>query len=284
MDYIQNIISKADNFAERYLNDMKTQDKEIAMSLYNQMYEMQMISKKYTEAGNIAFKAAKMLEIVDDNIETIELYRKSAQAYIKTNDYDRAIDIYKTIIFRYEKGILHNPIAYYLENLADLYEQELQDQEAITTYLKSCEQYNMINKPYNVIKILNKVAKLYIYQENIFAAKDTYFNIINICIKNNIHMFLFYDYLFTLYLCEFNIYVKNNETKIDEFLNKINIYSGFNETAEYLLLSKCIDAFSNKDENQFTQTINEYSSLNKLDSIQIFLLDQIKKLLPIYDI
>lgn len=280
MEQIHDIISKADGFAKRYSLLIKSQDREIAMSLYIQMYEFLMMSNQYTEAGNVALKAAKVLEIVDDDLETIEFYRKSALAYIKADNYDRAIEIYNTIISKYQSGIFFNPMAKYLENLADLYEQELRDDEAISTYLQSCEQYNAVGKPYNVIKILNKVARLYIDLGNIDLARDMYLKIVNTCKKYNVHTFLFYDYLCTLCLCEFNIYAKNNETKFDDILkNKIDVYSGFDNTEEYILLLKCIKAFKNRDENEFIKIVNEYNDINKMDSIQIGLLNEVNKLL-----
>jgi len=68
--------------------------------------------------------------------------------------------------------------------------------------------------------------------------------------------------------------------KLEDLPNDVgNLFPIFANTIEFKLLTGCIDAFKNSDQDAFTKAVISYDSIKPLDPKQVKLLNEIKQII-----
>lgn len=277
-DTVSNSILVADKLANGNSWFNKNDDKEKAVKLYIQIFNKLIISKEYSRAAYIALKISELSDVLDDMITANDYYTKAATCFYKTDNV-KSIEIYIILISRLENSGKFSSAAKYLEELGDIYEKKMEYLDAIKVYQKSCDFFEIENRFYSSLKILNKMANIHLHLNEIDKAKNVYFAIVNIHTKYDISKIALSKNLYMLALCEFYLYAKNNNANTIDFIlsEKTNMFPSFSRSLEYKLLDKCIIAYKNNNENDFLQAITDYDYILKINANQINILNNIKQ-------
>lgn len=286
MSEIDKKLEKADKLANSTSWFNKDEDREKGMILYKEIYTSYFIKKDYLLAAQIALKAAILSEKMDNGFDVKHYYKKSAVAYKKANNIEKCIEIYNLLIEKLEKNTDYWTLAKTLEELAVIFEEKSDktnkedEDKAIDMYLRSINYYESDDKSQSCIKLLKKIAEIYLNRKEIEKAKETYSKLIDLYDKSTNSKFMLSEYVYMLALCEFNLYAKENDYKLDTLIrSKEEAYPFVINSREFTLLRNCIGAFKDNNKEKFEDEIRNYDFLKKLDRKHIVLYGQIKEIM-----
>jgi len=195
MEQINDNINKARKLAKSTSWFNRDSDREKAMDIYIQAFNKLLISKAYQNAAEVAVEIAELSDILDDKTTANDYYKKAAVNFYKSDDSNKSIEIYNKLITRLEEMGHFSICAKCLEELGEIYEHNLRYQDAISTYKRSCDLYEVGDRTYATVKLLNKIAELHINQNETDKARDVYSNIVNTYGDNNLSKLTLPSYL-----------------------------------------------------------------------------------------
>jgi len=164
----------------------------------------------------------------------------------------------------------------YSKFVGELYEKSEEWLTAIEFYNQSVEAYESENNNATTISLLERMAYLYIKENSMELAIETYIKLIGVC---NSRSMIPNKYVTMLTLCELDVCVKNKDlVKLSSILNtNVERYYAFESSREYELCKKCIEAIKNNDQSSFTEAASNYDDHSGLDDVQVKILVGIKQ-------
>lgn len=272
-----NLIEKADSLAKKksLFSFNKESNYEKAIELYKIAFNRSQTNKDFATATKCATKIAELSKVLKNEYDVCDYYVKSASIYLRDNNYESAISAYKTAIENCNEYGKHSYSAKCYESIGEIYENREDYENAIEAYLNARDLYETSdNRQSTLVKLDKKLADLYILNNQISNAIIYLRDILRLYANTN---YVLSNYVYLLTLCEFRLYSETNDPKLSTLLvEKIDICRAFQNTKEYILLSKTIEAFQSDDQDKFVNALVEYDNYKKLDDLAVKLFNKIK--------
>lgn len=259
---LQSIIFENNNEIE----ELKIEELKIKLSDDAYKYK---IDENWIQAGNNYDKLANLTNNSNDYIDAGFCYKKI--------NYMLAIDSFKKAIEIFEKEKNIQKIAMYSKIIAELYENNKKNNDALESYKKAVKYYNLNENNIDANICLRKVATFLIFNNNFEEASIIYKNIGIFCLEKKLTSFNTKIYFFQSLLCL--LAIGNFELLdpiINDFLEKDIL---FDKSKEYIFIKKLIEICNLRDINNFNKTIDEYIIINSLEKEFIYVISEIKKLI-----
>lgn len=247
---------------------------EDAIECYQRAGNLFKLAKNWSQAGS-AFQQAADLSIEQNNrsdaASNFVLASKCIEKYDVQNAIKcllNAIQIYTDLGRFVIAAKLHN-------NIAEIYEQNLQFEKSIQHYEQAADYFKVEENFTSAKRCLLKVAD-YVSSEfkDYNRAIDIYQEVAFYDLKNAILQYGAKDHLFRAVLCHLCIDVLNAKHALDFYAKK---YPAFNITREYKFLKTITEQIEEGDEDGFTKSVREYDDLSRLDTWHTKILLAVKR-------
>lgn len=245
-----------------------------AIDLYNRAANMFKMAKKWSAAGN-AFLEAASLHLKSSNkhdaahsyVEAGNCFKKS-DAQQAVNSLLRAIEIY-TDMGKFNLAAKHHM------TIAEIYENECVDiEKAITHYEQAADFYQGEESKTSANRCLLNVARYSAQMDQYQKAIDIYENVGQACIESPLLKYSAKEYFFRAALCHLCIDLLNAQLAVKKYEE---MYPAFSDSRECKLVKSLIEKLEENDADGFTQVIQDYDSISRLDPWFTNILLRIKK-------
>ena len=299
--YNRNYIALEKNYADNKINTLEVEANNLYLEAGKKLVPTCCLfmskKSKYNEAYNLYVSAAEKYKMCNQWNKASDCYEKCA--HIKMEIKESAFDSYKEAYSCSEKsGLGRNSdrlfakMMNYLNNSKEYYEagklmeengQKAENSqkynEAITSYLKAIEFYEMDNN-HNSLKnkCSLKVAELMVINNYYDAANKVpllFENVGKEYLKDDLTKYSVDEYFGKAILSV--IYYNKNLSEGSKYINKYKeMMPNFEDTPMCILCVNCVNAMENKDSSLMQKGINTYKETNKLDN---FMTDIFSKLI-----
>ncbi|XP_074585193.1 alpha-soluble NSF attachment protein-like [Curcuma longa] len=231
------------------------------------------LAKNWDRAGSVYIKIADCRLKLDSKHEAASSYVDAANCYKKISIQDAAESLNQAVNLFLEIGRL-NMAARYCKELGELYEQEQDLEKAIVYFERAADLFQSEEVTTSANQCNQKVAQ--------FAAQlEQYPKAIGIlevnarqCINNNLLKYSVKGILLNAGICQL---CKGDVVAVTNALERYEeLDPTFSGTREYKLLSNLAEALDEGDVVKFTDAVQEYDSMTRLDSWKTTLLLRVK--------
>ena len=280
-----NTEERAEKLLKKFFSFDRKKDKEDAIAIYQKIVFKAIQHGEYKRAADNSFKIGQLNDLIGEDADANNQYRKSAEYYALAKDNSQSITVYRLCIDRLkDQGQSLTTIAKYSNIVGTMYKKEGDLEEAIEFYKQAIQFYEAESSVSATISILENLADIYLEEaskqpdnakEYINSAIDTYIRLIQIYETKSVSIGS-EKYAMMLALCKFDLYIQNNDiTALDSILDDASASSpSFETSREYTLIKKCIQAFKDQDIDRFTTVVSQHP---RLSNIQVTILLRIKK-------
>lgn len=180
----------------------------------------------------------------------------------------KAIEIY-TDMGRFTMAAKHH------QNIAEMYETDAVDLEkAIQHYEQAADYYSGEESNSSATKCLLKVAQYAAQLENYDKAIEIYQQVATTSLESALLKYSAKDYLFRAALCHLCVDVLNAQHALERY---VQMYPAFQDSREYKLIKTLIEHMEEQNVDAFTDAVNDYDSISRLDPWYTTILLRIKK-------
>jgi len=280
MEKAESYIKQADKkYNSRSFFGSKTNDWEEASDLYSKAANIYKMSKKYDEAGKAFIKAGECHLKLHDKYNAANNYINAANSFKKVN-ISETIKLLKLAVELFADDGKLSQVARYTKEIASIYEEEKDMEEAITFYQKAIDYYESENDIRTTNHCLLKVADYWALNAKSEQAIELYERIINTSLNNTMKWFV-KDYILKCCLCHL---VTGDYVGVRKTIDKYSeLYPSFTSQREYKLLLNILTCCENNNLTDFTNELQEYDEIQKLDLWMISILTKIKSLFFDFD-
>ncbi|XP_076911768.1 alpha-soluble NSF attachment protein-like [Bidens hawaiensis] len=255
-----------------------------AGDLYEKAANCYKLAKSWDQAGSVYVKLAECHLKMDSKHEAANAYADAAHSYKKTNTKECIAHLEQSLNLFMEIGRL-SMSARYCKEIAELYEQEQNLEKAIAYYDKAAdlfqgELYEQEQNPEvttSANQCKQKIAQFSAQLEQYQKAIEIYEEIARQSLNNNLLKYGVRGHLLNAGICQL---CKGDVVAIMNALERYQeLYPTFSGTREYKLLADLAAAVDEEDVAKFTDAVNEFDSMTKLDEWKTTLLLRVKLLL-----
>jgi alpha-soluble NSF attachment protein len=229
--------------------------------------------KKNSEAGDAFVKAADFYLLCGSKHEAATCYIDAANCHRKTSAAGAVQCLSKAIGFYAEEG-RWSMAARQQKEIAEIYEKELDLDNAIEAYQKAADFYEGENSVQSANQCLLQVGLFSAQKEKYDRAIKIFDQLATTCLDNNLTKWNFRDHALRAVLCHLC------NTDVVASNRALEKYSGldpsFATSREAKLLDLVIKAVEGHDPEAFTNAVADYDSANKLDAWKSSILLRIK--------
>jgi len=226
-----------------------------------------------TEAGDAFVKAADYYLLCNSKHEAATCYIDAANCHRKTSAAGAVQCLSKAVAFYAEEG-RWSMAARQQKEIAEIYEKELDLDNAIEAYQKAADFYEGENSVQSANQCLLQVGLFSAQKEKYDRAIKIFDQLATTCLDNNLTKWNFRDHAFRAVLCHLC------NTDIVAANRALEKYSGlepaFATSRECKMLDAIIKAVESHDVETFTNSVADYDSANKLDAWKSSILLRIK--------
>jgi len=254
----------------------KTEKLESAVELYTQAANAFRMQKAGKEAGEAFEKAAAIqsgkLNEPDDAANTLteayKSYRKD-EPRDAARVLDQAINHY-TLKGNFRRAATHK------QNLAELYEIDLEDQKAaMEAYETAAGWYENDNAEQLANKLYLKLADLAALEGDYLKAISNYERISKSAINNNLMKWSVKEYFLKAGICHL---ANGDNVATNRALESYrDLDPGFTQTREHQLLVDLSEAVEDGDAEKFADKLFQFDQMSKLDKWKTTLLLRVKE-------
>lgn len=253
---VTDLIKKADRYRTKWspFGWRDEANREKAIDLYKKAYQQAILAKEFKLSATVALRVAELSELADSQHEAREYYVKGAQSYEKGGETDEAIKVYRMVVAHCERDGNLSTSAKYWAELGDLLQQNPQTTAtALESYGKAINAYEAENQWMSAIKIRERVLGVHFEANDYVKAREVLDEIIRICrdrevFKHSLNDHLYGRSLIDFYLCA----TTDDEATLAGLLETaLDTSPSFENTREYGLLKKCVDAFLAHDKEAY---------------------------------
>jgi alpha-soluble NSF attachment protein len=260
------MVQKADQILSKFIYFGNRN--EDALELYTKAANLYKMSKMWKEAGDCFVKTVQCHHKLDSKHEAAQAFVEAANCYRRTSPQDAqkyfalAIDMYT--------GMGRFSTAAKLEKeLAELYEKENDDENAVLHYQNAADHYEAENAKSSTNQCLLKVGELKAKQKKFDEAITVFENAANNALDDKLLTWGAKDYLFKASVCQL-AKIKDFEEELPDVKITIDGYKDmdvkFPDSRECVLIDKLINACEEKDVKAFKSALRDYDSITKLDA------------------
>eukprot|EP00118_Oscarella_pearsei_P017481 m.173852 g.173852 ORF g.173852 m.173852 type:complete len:296 (+) comp39096_c0_seq10:54-941(+) len=252
-----------------------TSKQEDAMELYGRAANAFKMAKKWSAAGHAFSQASTIAERLQMKHDAAQNFVDAANCYKKSDFQEaikcllRAIEIF-TDMGRFSMAAKHHMA------VAEIYENEAVDvDQSIANYEQAADYYRGEESNSAANKCSLKVALLSAQQEKYERSIEIYEQVGASCLESNLLKYSAKDHFFRAGLLHMCI---DAEVGGPRALDRFNeMFPAFQDSREYKLLRKIVDAFEEQSVEAFTDAVKEYDSISRLDQWYTGILLKIKR-------
>jgi len=252
---------------------------EEAAELYSQAANQYKLSKQWQRASDAYQKAAECNIKASSKHEGATNYINAANCVRKDSPLE-AIRLFNLAIELLTDEGRFSIAAKHEKEVAELYEAEMDYENAIEAFQKSADLYEGENSTSSANGCLLKVAQYSAQLERYDKAIEIFEKVAKASVDNNLLKWSVKDYFLKAglcYLCKDFIAAEKAFEKFQE------IDYSFSSQRECKFLQELLTACNNHDVEEFTRIVSEFDSISKLDPWKTTLLLRIKNKLKSED-
>nr|XP_043618303.1 alpha-soluble NSF attachment protein-like [Erigeron canadensis] len=249
---------------------------EDAADFYEKAANFYKLGKAWDQAGSVYVKLAECYLKLDSKHEAANAYADAGHCYKKTNTTECITRLEQSLDLFMEIGRL-SMSARYCKEIAELYEQVQNFEQAMVYYDKAADLYQGEEVSSSANQCRLKIAQYSAELEQYQKAIEIYEDIARQSVNNNLLRHGARGHLLNAGICQL---CKNDVVAITNALDKYqDIDPTFGGTREYRLLADLAASIDEEDIDKFTEAIKEFDSITKLDAWKTTLLLRVKDML-----
>ncbi|GFP86587.1 alpha-soluble nsf attachment protein [Phtheirospermum japonicum] len=249
---------------------------EDAAELFDKAANAFKLAKSWDQAGAVYVKLANCHLKLDSKHEAANAYADAAHCYKKTNIKESISCLEQSVNMFLDIGRLNMSARYYKE-IAELYEQEQNLEQAIVYYERAADLFSSEDVTTSANQCKQKIAQFAAQIEQYQKAVDIYEEIARHSLSNNLLKYGVKGHLLNAGICQL---CKGDVVAITNALEKYQeLDPTFSGTREYKLLADLAAAVDEEDIGKFTAAVKEYDSMTQLDAWKTTLLLRVKEAL-----
>ncbi|OIT03041.1 PREDICTED: alpha-soluble NSF attachment protein-like [Nicotiana attenuata] len=247
-----------------------------AADLFDKAANCFKLAKSWDQAGAVYVKVANCYLKLDSKHEAAGAYANAAHCYKKTNTREAISCLEQAVNMFLDIGRLNMSARYYKE-IAELYEQEQNLEQAIIYYEKAADLFQSEDVTTSANQCKQKIAQFSAELEKYQRAIEIFEEIARHSVTNNLLKYGVRGHLLNAGICQL---CKGDVVAINNALERYQeLDPTFSGTRECKLLVDLAAAIDEEDVAKFTGSIKEYDSMTKLDALRTTLLLRVKEAL-----
>ncbi|XP_075081815.1 alpha-soluble NSF attachment protein [Nicotiana tabacum] len=247
-----------------------------AADLFDKAANCFKLAKSWDQAGAVYVKVANCHLRLDSKHEAAGAYANAAHCYKKTNTREAISCLEQAVHMFLDIGRLNMSARYYKE-IAELYEQEQNLEQAIIYYEKAADLFQSEDVTTSANQCKQKIAQFSAELEKYQRAIEIFEEIARHSVNNNLLKYGVRGHLLNAGICQL---CKGDVVAINNALERYQeLDPTFSGTRECKLLVDLAAAIDEEDVAKFTGSVKEYDSMTKLDALRTTLLLRVKEAL-----
>ncbi|KAK4436467.1 Alpha-soluble NSF attachment protein [Sesamum alatum] len=249
---------------------------EDAADLFDKAANSFKLAKSWDQAGAVYVKLANCHLKLDSKHEAANAYADAAHCYKKSNIKESISCLEQSVNLFLDIGRLNMSARYYKE-IAELYEQEQNLEQAIVYYERAADLFQSEEVTTSANQCKQKVAQFAAQLEQYQKAIEIYEEIARQSLNNNLLKYGVKGHLLNAGICQL---CKGDVVAITNALERYQeLDPTFSGTREYKLLRDLAAAVDEEDIAKFTDAVKEFDSMTQLDAWKTTLLLRVKEAL-----
>ncbi|KAK6135735.1 hypothetical protein DH2020_030515 [Rehmannia glutinosa] len=265
---------------------------EDAADLFDKAANAFKLAKSWDQAGAVYVKLANCHLKLDSKHEAANAYADAAHCYKKSNTKESISCLEESVNLFMDIGRL-NMCARYYKEIAELYEQEQNLEQAIVYYEKAADLFQSEDVTTSANQCKQKIAQFAAQLEQLRLpalstllarswtlyqkAIEIYEDIARQSLNNNLLKYGVKGHLLNAGICQL---CKGDVVAINNALERYQeLDPTFSGTREYKLLADLATAIDEEDLAKFTDAVKEFDSMTQLDTWKTTLLLRVKEAL-----
>ncbi|KAG8390153.1 hypothetical protein BUALT_Bualt01G0053900 [Buddleja alternifolia] len=249
---------------------------EDAADLFDKAANSFKLAKSWDQAGAVYVKLANCHLKLDSKHEAANAYADAAHCYKKSNTKESISCLEQSVNLFLDIGRLNMSARYYKE-IAELYEQEQNLQQAIVYYEKAADLFQSEEVTTSANQCKQKIAQFAAQLEQYQKSIEIYEEIARQSLTNNLLKYGVKGHLLNAGICQL---CKGDVVAINNALERYQeLDPTFSGTREYKLLVDLAAAIDEEDVAKFTDAVKEFDSMTQLDAWKTTLLLRVKEAL-----
>ncbi|KAH6773892.1 alpha-soluble NSF attachment protein 2 [Perilla frutescens var. hirtella] len=249
---------------------------EDAADLFDKAANSFKLAKSWDQAGAVYVKLANCHLKLDSKHEAANSYADAAHCYKKSNIKESISCLEQSVNLFLEIGRLNMSARYYKE-IAELYEQEQNLEQAILNYERAADLFQSEEVTTSANQCKQKVAQFAAQLEQYHKSVEIYEEIARQSLNNNLLKYGVKGHLLNAGICQL---CKGDVVAINKALERYQeLDPTFSGTREYKLLADLAAAIDEEDVAKFTDAVKEFDSMTQLDAWKTTLLLRVKEAL-----
>ncbi|KAJ8477737.1 hypothetical protein OPV22_021464 [Ensete ventricosum] len=244
-----------------------------AAELFDKAANCFKLAKNWDRAGSVYIKLANCHLKLDSKHEAASAYVDAANCYKKISVQDASQSLSQAVKLFLEIGRL-NMAARYCKELGELYEQEQNLKKAMDYFEQAADLFQSEEVTTSANQCKQKVAQFAAQLEQYPKAIEIYEAIARHSINNTLLKYGVKGILLNAGICQL---CKNDVVAVTNALERYQeLDPTFSGTREYKLLADLADSMDEGDVVKFTNALQEYDSMTRLDPWKTTLLLRVK--------
>ncbi|KAJ8552659.1 hypothetical protein K7X08_020052 [Anisodus acutangulus] len=249
---------------------------EDATDLFDKAGNCFKLAKSWDQAGAVYVKLANCHLKLDSKHEAANAYADAAHCYKKSNAKEAVSCLEQAVNMFLDIGRLSMSARYYKE-IAGLYEQEQNLEQAVSYYEKAADLFQSEDVTTTADQCKQKVAQFSAQIEKYPRAIEIFEEIARHSVNNNLLKYGVRGHLLNAGICQL---CKGDVVAIINALERYQeLDPTFSGTRECKLLVDLAAAIDEEDVAKFTDAVKEYDSMTQLDAWRTTLLLRVKETL-----
>lgn len=265
-----------DSLSFSSLNDTRSGSSKVdeAIELYVRAGNMFKMAKRWSEAGN-AFCEAAELHWKSGNKHDSATGYVDAGVCFKKSDPKEAVNCLQKAIEIYTDMGRFNIAAKHHMTVAEIYESEIVDiEKAITHYEQAADYYKGEESRTSAHRCMLNVARYAAQLEKYQKAIQIYEEVAGDCIESSLLKYSAKEHYFRAALCHLCVDLLNAQMAIKKYEE---VYPAFGDSRECKLVKQLLTKLEEQDSDGFSEVVQEYDSISRLDPWFTNILLRIKK-------
>ncbi|CAL9177364.1 unnamed protein product [Musa hybrid cultivar] len=244
-----------------------------AAELFDKAANCFKLAKNWDRAGSVYIKLANCHLKLDSKHEAASAYVDAANCYKKISVQDASQSLSQAVKLFLEIGRL-NMAARYCKELGELNEQEQNLEKAMDYFEQAADLFQSEEVTTSANQCKQKVAQFAAQLEQYPKAIEIYEAIARHSINNTLLKYGVKGFLLNAGICQL---CKNDVVAVTNALERYQeLDPTFSGTREYKLLADLADSMDEGDVVKFTNALQEYDSMTRLDPWKTTLLLRVK--------
>lgn len=232
------------------------------------------MAKKWANAGNAFTEVAGLHLKAGNKHDAASCFVDAGNCYKKVDPQQAVDSILKAIEIYTDMGRFSIAAKHHM-TVAEIYENEAADiEKAIMHFERAADYYKGEESSASANRCLLNVARYSAQLEQYQKAIDIYEQVASSCIDNNLLKYSAKEYFFRAALCHMCIDLLNAQIAIRKYEDQ---YPAFGDSRECKFVKQLLDKLEAQDADGFTQLVQDFDSISRLDQWFTTLLLKIKK-------